>query len=166
MHGLFLPPDCSLLSISSLLWPPSMGIVSNMTNLASNLHISREARGLCYVWLLPHINCVGLQTPFCSHVPLFTLSELCLWAQLTQIFFLLHHVCYHLQLPCGTCNIPVAVTPKPVFSILQSEQLQKKYTNPLRYPYESLSSIPGSKGACTQKLCRSSQNDCPYSHSN
>lgn len=157
MHGLFFPPNCSLLSISSLLWLPSMGTFSNMASPASNLHTSHEAWGLCCPWFLPHINCVGLQTFLSSH---------CLRAQLTQVFFLLPHVGCHLQLPCGTCNIPVAMTPKPVSSILQSEQRQKKYTNPLRYPCESFSIIPASKGACTQRLCSSFKNDCPYPHSN
>lgn len=166
MHGLFSLPNCSLLSISSPSRPPSMGTFSNMTSPASGLHISLwGVRAVLCMIVASHKWCwatVSILFPCSSLYTVWALS-----AGTTHSGSLpATHVRCHVQLPCGSCNVPVAVTLKPVFSILQSEQRQEKNADPLRYPCESYSSIPGARSTCTQKLCSSSQNGWPYPHSN
>lgn len=98
--------------------------------------------------LLPHTNGVGYRL---HSVPVF-LSRHCFGAQsmelyepLIQCFFLLHHVHCTLQLPCWTCNIPIAVNPEPVPCTLPSEWCHDKHScaHPLRHPVKASLALLG-----------------------
>lgn len=147
---IFLPLNFSLLSISPLLLPPSVGTISNTADLTSKMRASLwNVQAGLWVWSL-HMNGVGYRL---HSVPAF-LSRHCFGAQsmeryepLIQCFFLRHHVHCTLQLPGWTCNIPVAVNPEPVPCTLPSEWCHNKHScaHPLRHPVKASLALLGQR---------------------